>query len=74
MNDLFSSSFRKYTDLKHQALLDDLGAGGTAEKESVNLKKFFEDVENVKNDVGIVEKLYKQLEDASEECTMATNT
>lgn len=69
MNDLFSSSFKKYTDLKQQAYLDDMEAG----KETVNLDKFFEDVENVKEEMKGVEKLYKKLQDANEECKVVHN-
>ncbi|XP_068322653.1 syntaxin-124-like [Pyrus communis] len=69
MNDLFSSSFKKYTDLNQQAYLDDMEAG----KESVNLDKFFEDVENVKEDMRQVERLYKQLQDANEESKTVHN-
>ncbi|XP_048447202.1 syntaxin-124-like [Pyrus x bretschneideri] len=69
MNDLFSSSFKKYTDLNQQAYLDDMEAG----KESVNLDKFFEDVEKVKEDMRQVERLYKQLQDANEESKTVHN-
>ncbi|KAJ4977475.1 hypothetical protein NE237_002581 [Protea cynaroides] len=67
MNDLFSNSFKKYTDLKHQAYLDDMEAGGEAGKESVNLDRFFEDVEKVKEDMIDVEKLYRKLQESNEE-------
>lgn len=74
MNDLFSSSFKKYTDLKRQAYLDDLEAGGgEAGKETVNLDKFFEDVENVKGDMKDVEKLYKNLQELNEESKTVHN-
>ncbi|XP_030490507.2 syntaxin-124 [Cannabis sativa] len=69
MNDLFSNSFKRYTDLKQQSYLDDLEAG----KESANLDKFFEDVENVKEDMKSVEKLYKKLQDANEEGKIVHN-
>ncbi|CAN6552972.1 unnamed protein product [Malus baccata var. baccata] len=69
MNDLFSSSFKKYTDLNQQAYLDDMEAG----KESVNLDKFFEEVENVKEDMRQVERLYKQLQEANEESKTVHN-
>ncbi|EEF40925.1 syntaxin-124 [Ricinus communis] len=69
MNDLFSSSFKKYTDLKQQAYLDDMEAG----KEPMNLDKFFEDVENVKEDMKLVEKLYKSLQEANEESKTVHN-
>ncbi|XVF25892.1 hypothetical protein REPUB_Repub13aG0252900 [Reevesia pubescens] len=67
MNDLISSSFKKYTDLKKQACQDDMEAG----HESVNLDKFFEDVENVKEDMKNVERLYKALQEANEESKTA---
>lgn len=69
MNDLFSNSFKKYTDLKQQAHIDDMEAG----KEPMNLDKFFDDVENVKEDMKTVEKLYKNLQDANEESKVAHN-
>ncbi|XP_021295210.1 syntaxin-124 [Herrania umbratica] len=69
MNDLISSSFKKYTDLKQQAYLDDMEAGN----ESVNLDKFFEDVENVKEDMKNVERLYKALQEANEESKTVHN-
>ncbi|XP_004505016.1 syntaxin-124-like [Cicer arietinum] len=70
MNDLFSNSFKKYTDLKEQAYIDDVESGN---KESVNLDKFFEDVENVKEDMKTVEKLYKNLQEANEESKTVHN-
>ncbi|XP_022140143.1 syntaxin-124-like [Momordica charantia] len=69
MNDLFSNSFKKYTDLKQQAYLDSMEAGN----ESVNLDRFFEDVENVKEDMRQVESLYKKLQQANEECKIVHN-
>ncbi|KDP20894.1 hypothetical protein JCGZ_21365 [Jatropha curcas] len=69
MNDLFSSSFKKYTDLKQQTQNDDVEEG----KEPMNLDKFFGDVENVKEDMKTVEKLYKNLQDANEESKVAHN-
>ncbi|GKV30936.1 hypothetical protein SLEP1_g39699 [Rubroshorea leprosula] len=69
MNDLFSSSFKKYTDLRQQTQMEDMEAG----KESVNLDKFFEDVENVKEDMKGVERLYKALQDANEESKTVHN-
>ncbi|XP_010543067.1 PREDICTED: syntaxin-123-like [Tarenaya hassleriana] len=64
MNDLISSSFKRYTDLKHQVKLDDVEAGQT---ESGNLDEFFGYVENVKEDMKAVEELHKRLQDANEE-------
>ncbi|XP_022777370.1 syntaxin-124-like [Durio zibethinus] len=69
MNDLISSSFKKYTDLRQQVYLDDIEAGN----ESVNLDKFFEDVENVKEDMKNVERLYKALQEANEESKTVHN-
>ncbi|GMY16897.1 syntaxin-124-like [Fagus crenata] len=69
MNDLFSSSFKRYTDLKQQVYLDDMEAG----KESVNLDRFFEEVENVKEDMRQVEKLYRELQEANEESKVIHN-
>ncbi|XVF01917.1 hypothetical protein REPUB_Repub04eG0131100 [Reevesia pubescens] len=73
MNDLFSSSFKRYSDLKQQVHLDDLKAAGDAWKETVNLDKFFEDVDNVKDDMRVVEQLYKRLQDSNEEIKTAHN-
>lgn len=64
MNDLFSSSFKK-----NQAQLGDVEAG----QETMNLDKFFEDVENVKDDMKGVENLYKKLQDSNEECQTVHN-
>lgn len=69
MNDLFSSSFKKYTDLKQQVYMDDLESG----TETVNLDKFFEDVENVKEDMNHVDRLYKKLQEANEESKTVHN-
>ncbi|KAG4955873.1 Syntaxin-124 [Glycine max] len=69
MNDLFSSSFKKYSDLKEQAHIDDVEAG----KESVNLDKFFDEVENVKEDMRLVEKLYRKLQESNEESKIVHN-
>ncbi|XWS18313.1 hypothetical protein CRYUN_Cryun32bG0033300 [Craigia yunnanensis] len=69
MNDLISGSFKKYTDLKQQAYLDDMEAG----KETVNLDKFFEDIEKVKEDMKNVERLYKALQEANEESRTVHN-
>ncbi|KAF5190725.1 Syntaxin-like protein [Thalictrum thalictroides] len=72
MNDLFSSSFKKYTDLKRQIHLDDLESG-EAGTESINLDKFFEDVEHVKEDMKTVDTLYRKLQDSNEETKTAHN-
>lgn len=64
MNDLFSNSFKR-----NQAQLGDVEAG----QETMNLDKFFEDVENVKDDMKGVETLYKKLQDSNEECKTVHN-
>ncbi|XP_011043281.1 PREDICTED: syntaxin-124 [Populus euphratica] len=69
MNDLFSSSFKKYTDLKQQAQIDDMEAG----KDGMNLDRFFEDVENIKGDMKTVERLYRSLQEANEESKTVHN-
>ncbi|KAK2651015.1 hypothetical protein Ddye_018504 [Dipteronia dyeriana] len=71
MNDLISSSsLKKYSDLKHQVvILDDFEAG----KETANLDKFFEDVENVKEDMKAVEQLYNKLQESNEESNTIHN-
>ncbi|XP_030543514.1 syntaxin-124-like [Rhodamnia argentea] len=63
MNDLFSNSFKRYTDLKEQVYLDDTDS----QKETVNLDKFFKDVERVKEEMAQVEQLYKRLQESNEE-------
>ncbi|CAL5342548.1 unnamed protein product [Camellia sinensis] len=75
MNDLFSGSFKKYQDLKRQIHLDDIEAGGSGEtgNETVDLDRFFEDVEKVKDDMKDVERLYKRLQESNEECKTAHN-
>ncbi|KAF2305096.1 hypothetical protein P3X46_033328 [Hevea brasiliensis] len=69
MNDLFSNSFKKHSDLKQQAYLDDMEAG----RETMSLDKFFDDVESVKEDMESVEKLHKSLQDANEESKIVHN-
>ena len=69
MNDLFSNSFKQYTDLKQQASVDGMESGN----ETVNLDTFFEDVENVKDDMKQVENLYKKLQQNNEECKIVHN-
>ncbi|KAK3152472.1 hypothetical protein QOZ80_2BG0159320 [Eleusine coracana subsp. coracana] len=70
MNDLFTSgSFKKYADLKHQVVLDDMEAG--AEAERPDLDRFFEDVEVVREDLRGLEALYRRLQSAHEESQTA---
>ncbi|KAJ4729886.1 putative Syntaxin [Melia azedarach] len=68
MNDLISNSFKKYSG--NQV---DLEAGVESGKETANLDSFFEDVENVKEDMKNVEKLYKRLQESNEESKVAHN-
>lgn len=71
MNDLFSQSFKKYQDLKHQVQMDDLERGPSME--AGDLDKFFDDVENVKKDMEDVENLYKKLQESNEESKTVHN-
>lgn len=66
MNDLFSQSFKNAQDNDR-----DLEAGGGGD--SPELEKFFDDVENVKEDMAGIEKLYKKLQAENEECKNASN-
>jgi len=68
MNDLFSQSFKQYQD-------NDLeeGNGGGGGNDSPELEKFFQDVENVKEDMSGVEKIYKRLQEANEESKTVHN-
>lgn len=65
MNDLFSQSFKQYQD-------NDLEAGGGGGNDA-EMDKFFDDVENVKEDMSGVEKLYKKLQEANEESKTVHN-
>ncbi|CAD6342686.1 unnamed protein product [Miscanthus lutarioriparius] len=74
MNDLFTSgSFKKYADLKHQVVLDDLeaGGGGIEAEAAACLDRFFEDVEGVKEDLRGLEALHRRLQAAHEESKTA---
>jgi syntaxin 1B/2/3 len=67
MNDLFTSnSFKKYADV--QPSTGDMEAGGES---VVNLDKFFEEVEAVKEDMRGLEGMYKRLQSANEESKTA---
>ncbi|KAI8525411.1 hypothetical protein RHMOL_Rhmol13G0228600 [Rhododendron molle] len=72
MNDLFSGSFKRYTDLKQQTHLDDVETGQQAGNEG-NLDRFFQDVENVKEDMRSVEQLYQRLHESNEESKTVHN-
>lgn len=69
MNDLFSNSFRKYSEFEQQGFKNDVESG----TEGMNLDKFFEDVEKVKEDMKEVEKIYKRLQDQNEESKVVHN-
>uniref|UniRef100_A0A7C8YMQ7 t-SNARE coiled-coil homology domain-containing protein n=1 Tax=Opuntia streptacantha TaxID=393608 RepID=A0A7C8YMQ7_OPUST len=66
MNDLFSSSFPK--NRQNSGDLE-MGSGGTG----VNLDKFFEDVETIKEDLKEIDELHKNLRSAHEESKTAHN-
>ncbi|XP_021719722.1 syntaxin-125-like [Chenopodium quinoa] len=69
MNDLFSNSFKKHSEFDQQGFKYDVesGTGG------MNLDKFFDDVERVKEDMREVERLYKRLQDSNEESRVVHN-
>lgn len=68
MNDVFSSSFREYLqDDKHQIHADDIEAGTEGNETTIDLDKFFEDVEKVEEDMKDVDRLYKKLQDFNDE-------
>lgn len=71
MNDLISSSFKKFTALKSHSY--DVEAGRDGGRESVNLDKFFEEVEDVKDDMKSVEGLYKKLQELNLESMTVHN-
>ncbi|XP_052202840.1 syntaxin-125-like [Diospyros lotus] len=71
MNDLFSGSFKKYTDLRQQTCQDDVER--QAGNEEDNLDSFFRDVENVKDDMKIVEQLHKKLQESNEKSKTVHN-
>ncbi|KAK3007001.1 hypothetical protein RJ639_017362 [Escallonia herrerae] len=74
MNDLFSNSFKRYQDLKRQAYMDDLEAGGSKSgNETIDLNRFFQDVENVKEDMKAVENLYRRLQESNEQSKTVHN-
>ncbi|CAK8536731.1 unnamed protein product [Lathyrus sativus] len=70
MNDLISNSFKQYTDLKEETHFDDVEAGN---RETINLDKFFEDVENIKADMKAIEIFYRKLQEANEESKTVHN-
>jgi syntaxin 1B/2/3 len=70
MNDLFSSSsFKKYADASPAtSSAGDMETGGES---VVNLDKFFEEVEAVKEDMRGLEGMYKRLQSTNEETKTA---
>ena len=69
MNDLFSSSsFKKYADASPAPSAGDMETGGES---VVNLDKFFEEVEAVKEDMRGLEGMYKRLQSTNEETKTA---
>ncbi|XP_047338348.1 syntaxin-125-like [Impatiens glandulifera] len=66
MNDLFSGSFKNHAD-------GDIESGEGTGKETINLDKFFEDVDKVQDDMKEVDKLYKKLQEVNEETKTAHN-
>ncbi|KAI3717298.1 hypothetical protein L1987_68835 [Smallanthus sonchifolius] len=60
MSDMFSHSFKQYQDLKRQEHVDDMEVGGGVGNKTIILDKFFYDVENVKDDMLVVQNLYKK--------------
>ncbi|RLM48739.1 hypothetical protein C2845_PMPSC004505 [Panicum miliaceum] len=69
MNDLFSSnSFKKYADASPAPSAGDMETGGES---VVNLDKFFEEVEAVKEDMKGLEGMFKRLQSTNEETKTA---
>lgn len=62
MNDLFSGSFSRYRENDQDSHSIEMG-GDTG---GVNLDKFFEDVEVIKDELKGLEKLYAELQNANE--------
>lgn len=70
MNDLFSNSFKRYGNLKEESMKD-VESGYNVEMASIdtekNLGKFFDEVEDVKKDMELIEGLLRKLQNANEE-------
>ncbi|GKB34261.1 syntaxin-124-like protein [Tanacetum coccineum] len=63
MNDLYSNPLKEYQDIKKEACVDGIKGGD-------GIDIFFEDVEKLKDDMLVVQKIYKKLQDVNEESKM----
>eukprot|EP00262_Sarcandra_glabra_P011050 TRINITY_DN2674_c2_g1_i1.p1 TRINITY_DN2674_c2_g1~~TRINITY_DN2674_c2_g1_i1.p1 ORF type:complete len:300 (+),score=46.07 TRINITY_DN2674_c2_g1_i1:278-1177(+) len=63
MNDLFSGSFSRFKDNDRSSD----GGGAVQMTTGVNLDKFFEDVEGIKDELKEVERIHQRLQDSNEE-------
>lgn len=73
MNYLNSKCLEQYQDLKKEAYIDDIEIGGGVASETIDLDKSFHDLENLKDDMTVVEKLYNKLQESNEECKTVKN-
>ncbi|KAK4736544.1 hypothetical protein R3W88_000241 [Solanum pinnatisectum] len=70
MNDLFSGSFSRYRENDHDQDSHGIEMGDTG---GVNLDKFFEDVEAIKDELKNLEKIYAQLQSSNEKSKILHN-